>query len=72
MRSNFRRCIDLGRSEAAATTVEYGILAALVSLGMFVSTAMLGHDLRAPFERLDRAVDKKEPAGPEAYVRKLP
>lgn len=54
------------KDESGATAIEYGLIAALISVGIIVAATALGNSLSDLFERISGTLDSTIPATPPA------
>ncbi|MGK9264651.1 Flp family type IVb pilin [Sinorhizobium meliloti] len=52
----------LARDESGATAIEYGLIAALVSVGLIVGAGQLGTSLNTTFTNIGTTLDNNQPA----------
>lgn len=51
----------LARDESGATAIEYGLIAALVSVALIVGAGQLGTSLNTTFSNLSTTMDNNQP-----------
>jgi pilus assembly protein Flp/PilA len=56
--------INVLKDESGATAIEYGLIAALVSVGAILALTALGTQLNALFTRISTALSGAAPAAP--------
>ncbi len=49
------------KDESGATAIEYGLIAALISVGIIVAVSTLGGTLQGVFERIDTELNDNMP-----------
>jgi len=60
-----RKLIKLGKDEKGATIIEYGLLAAIIAIGLIGIWRQIGFDLRPIYDFLSGKIDEQVDAAEE-------
>jgi pilus assembly protein Flp/PilA len=52
------------KDESGATAIEYGLIAALISVGIIAGAGSLGNSINSTFDKLGTKMDGAAPAAP--------